>query len=378
MKRITRMLAWLALTVQAATVFAANDGGSVSYPAVTPGAALSFPRDHGAHPQFRTEWWYATGHLQTSSGRALGFQVTFFRSRTGIGERSTSRFAPSQLVFAHAALADPKHGKLRHDERIARAGSRAHARTETLDVKLDRWTMKMEGQEIRAKIDAKDFALDLTMVPTQPPLLQGNAGYSRKGPQPQQASYYVSLVQIQVNGTVRVLDGSGRGAERVTGVAWFDHEWSSELLAADAAGWDWLGANFDDGGALMAFRMRSKDGGVLWSAGTRVLADGRVLKYEPHQITFTPRRSWRSPRTGTVWPVEVQISAGDERFLVVPWMDDQELDSTRSTGILYWEGAVDVLRDASAAAAASADQKPQPRIGRGYLELTGYAKPIRF
>ena len=328
---------------------------------VLPGTVLSFPRDHGSHPAFRTEWWYATGHLKTASGKALGFQLTFFRNRTGIGEASGSKFSPAQILFAHAAIADPALGRLRHDERSARAGFGVSATTEALDIALEGWTLRMQNNQLRALIPAKDFTLDLTLTASRAPLLQGNAGLSRKGPEPKQASHYVSLTQLAVSGNT-VVDGK---REEVSGIAWFDHEWSSEYLAPDAAGWDWLGANFDDGGALMAFRMRSKNGGVLWAGGTRVLADGTSRAMAPDEVSFTPLRTWRSPRTGANWPVAMALGVGKEKFELIPWMDDQELDSARSTGTIYWEGAVDVMQDAK-------------RLGRGYLELTGYAKALRF
>ena len=328
---------------------------------VLPSTALTFPRDHGAHPAFRTEWWYATGHLQTASGKALGFQLTFFRNRTGIGEASSSKFSPSQILFAHAAIADPALGRLRHDERTARAGFGVSAATEVLDIALEGWTLRMEQQQLRAYIPAKDFTLDLTLSASRAPLLQGDNGFSRKGPQPKQASHYVSFTQLAVAGSA-VIEGK---RETVSGIAWFDHEWSSEYLAANAAGWDWLGANFDDGGALMAFRMRSKNGGVLWAGGTRVLADGSSRALAANEVSFTPSRTWRSPRTGANWPVAMSVGVGKETFELKPWMDDQELDSARSTGTIYWEGAVDVMQGAK-------------RMGRGYLELTGYAKALRF
>ena len=334
---------------------------AVKYAGVLPGVALTFPRDHGAHPAFRTEWWYATGHLKTASGKALGFQLTFFRNRTGIGESSASKFSPSQILFAHAAIADPALGRLRHDERTARAGFGVRASSDALNVALEGWTLRMDGAQMRATIPARDFTLDLTMTSSRPPLLQGDGGYSRKGPLPNQASHYVSLTQLAVAGST-VIDGK---REAVTGIAWFDHEWSSEYLSADAAGWDWLGANFDDGGALMAFRMRSKNGGVVWAGGTRVLADGTSRALGKDEVSFTPLRTWRSPRTGANWPVAMAVGAGAETFELKPWMDDQELDSARSTGTIYWEGAVDVMKDSK-------------RIGRGYLELTGYAKVLRF
>ncbi|HEX9391736.1 MAG TPA: lipocalin-like domain-containing protein, partial [Usitatibacteraceae bacterium] len=337
----------------------------MEYAVVTPGMPLVFPRDHGAHPAFRTEWWYATGHLQTASGKALGFQLTFFRSRSGIGEanqtRNGSRFAPAQILFAHAAIAYPALGRLRHDERVARAGFGVGTQTEKLDVALEGWTLRMDQQTMQAHIPARDFTLDLRLSASRPPLLQGDQGYSRKGPQPGQASYYVSLPQLAVNGSV-VIDGK---REDVSGTAWFDHEWSSEYLAAEATGWDWLGANLDDGGALMAFRMRGQDGSAIWAGGTRMQANGRSQALGPDEIAFTPLRTWRSPRTGASWPVAMTVRAGKESFELQPWMDDQELDSSRSTGITYWEGAVDVLQN-------------KVRRGRGYLELTGYAQALRF
>ena len=151
----------------------------------------------------------------------------------------------------------------------------------------------------------------------------------------------------------------------VTGVAWLDHEWSSEYMAADASGWDWTGVNFADGGALMAFRMRDRAGGVLWAGGTRRAADGRVRVFTPEEIRFAPRRTWRSPRTSADYPVAMTVRAGDVDYALDPLIDDQELDSRASTGTVYWEGAV---------RATGSDGSS----GRGYLELTGYGSPLRW
>ncbi len=333
----------------------------IRYAEVVPNQKLIFPQDHGAHPDFRTEWWYITGHVETSSGTPLGFQVTFFRSRTGVGEDSKSKFAPQQILFAHAAIADPRHDKLRHDEKIARAGFGNHAKVGMMDIALNKWTMQMRENIISARISSKDFSLDLALTPTQTPIAQGENGYSQKSSNPQHASYYASLAQVKVSGKI-IVDGK---EETVTGKAWFDHEWSSQYLAAEAAGWDWLGANLDDGGAVMAFRMRGVGGQTIWAGGTRVTADGRATKMSPQQITFTPIETWRSPRTGATYPVAMRVDVASESFELKPWMNDQELDSSRSTGITYWEGATDLIQN-------------KKRVGRGYLELTGYAKKIRF
>ena len=293
----------------------AAGGGDARYPAVQPGAALVFPRDHGAHPSYRTEWWYITGWVHDSRGRDFGVQVTFFRNRPLLQEDNPSEFAPRQLLFAHAAIADPRHGQLWHDQRGAREGfGLAYARQDSTDVRIDDWSLRLDGHHYVAQIDARDLALDLVFEVREPPLLQGHAGFSRKGPRPGQASYYYSLPQLSVSGTLR----AGSETLAVTGRAWLDHEWSSEYLPAEAAGWDWLGVNLDDGGAMMAFRMRDKRGGVLWAAATLRAADGSVRTFAPAQVAFTPLRRWRSPRSAAEYPVAMRVRAGDVELELVP------------------------------------------------------------
>ena len=329
---------------------------------VVSGQTLNFPRDFGAHPDFRTEWWYATGWLQTPDGKSIGFQVTFFRSATEHDTANPSRFAPKQLIVAHAALSDPAMGKLMHDQKIARAGfGLAHASEATTDVKLRQWTMRRENDgRYQIALPARDFTLSLTLTPTQPVLLQGEQGYSRKGPVAGQASYYYSEPQLKVSGQVT------RNGKPVTvqGSAWLDHEWSSTLLDPRAVGWDWVGANLDDGSALMAFRIRSADGKALWQHATLRDANGKLRAVSPDAIRFTPLREWRSPRTGARYPVSMQIDMSDTRWRLTPLQDDQELDSRQSTGAVYWEGAVTIERNGKPA-------------GRGYFEMTGYLKALK-
>jgi predicted secreted hydrolase len=333
---------------------------AVDYAQVVP-HALSFPRDHGSHPSFRTEWWYITGWAEDARGVARGVQVTFFRTRPGVAEASKSALAPTQVLFAHAALADPSLQRLRHDQRAARAVlGLARAAEETTDVVLDDWSLRLTGDTYRTRIPARDFTLDLAFVATGAPLLQGEAGVSRKGPQPAQASHYYSRPQLALQGTIT----AGRVATTVSGRAWLDHEWSSEYLAPGARGWDWIGVNLDDGGALMAFRIRGDDDRIVWAGGTLRGADGRVSTFAPDDIRFAPQRTWTSPRTGLVFPVAMRVSAGDLVIDLEPLFDDQELDARASVGTVYWEGAV------QAAAGGR-------RIGRGYLELTGYGAPLR-
>lgn len=335
--------------------------GEIAFPPVTP-RALEFPRDHGEHPEFRTEWWYVTGQVEAQDGHALGFQVTFFRSRTGIGEQSASRFAPTQLYFAHAAIADPAHGRLRHDQRSARImPGIAGASARDADVVLEGWSLRRRQDRFRAVVPAGDFRLDLALTPTRAPLLHGEDGISRKGPQPRQASYYYSLPQMRVTGSI-VIGGEARA---VRGRAWLDHEWSSEALMPGAQGWDWIGVNLDDGGAIMAFRIRDGSGRALWAAATVQDADGAARQYAPEEVAFEPLATWTSPRTRARYPVAANLRIGETTWRIDAMMPDQELDSRASTGAIYWEGAVRVTRAGT-------------RVGEGYLELTGYADRLRY
>ncbi len=351
------------------------------HPSVDPGRALRFPRDFGAHPDFRTEWWYVTGWLsreRLSTSATLdrpgaqelerGFQVTFFRVRTAHPAANPSRFAPTELVFAHAALMDPANKGPLHAQRAARRGSPGvECSDRDTDVRIGDWRL-VRGADDRyhAVVREATFGLDLRLAPpgspgepAASPWLQGDAGFSRKGPQPHQASRYYSRPQLQVTGTA-----DGRPTR---GVAWFDHEWSTTVLDPAAAGWDWTGINFHDGSALVAFRIRPREGGEaaapLWRYCALRDADGRSRIIE--DVRFEPLRHWQSPRSGARYPVALRIDLPGRSLRLQPLMDDQELDGRGSTGTIYWEGAVRV---------SEADGRES---GLGYLELTGYRDPFR-
>lgn len=347
MRRLGTMLAMLALLGAAPPRFAE----------VKPGVALVFPRDHGAHPEYRTEWWYVTGWLDGPGNTHRGFQVTFFRTATGLAAAGRSAFAPRQILFAHAALSDPAIGHLLHGERIAREGLglAAASRTDT-DVAIDDWHIRRlpDGRFV-THVAGDGFALDLVFRATQAVLAEGDYGYSRKGPDPRSASRYYSLPHLAVSGTVT----RGGQTAPVTGTAWLDREWSSSYLPAGAVGWDWTGLNFADGGALMAFRIRNGDGQTVWAGGTWRQADGGLTVLGPHDILFAARHLWRSPRTGALYPVDpllrIRLPGGVRALPVTPLFPDQELDGRGGGSPVYWEGAITVPG------------------GRGYLELTGYA-----
>ncbi len=369
---------WLqALATLAATPWASGSHAAAS---VQRGRVLSFPADHGAHLAARTEWWYATGWLGTEAAPTHGFQITFFRSRTFLADDNTSRFAARQLLFAHAAVTDIGTGRHAHDQRLQRWNGQPGAATGAASTKqgavqLGGWTMEDDGRGWRVRthmrptparadslpLPGSPLALDLYLARTQPLLLQGEAGWSRKGPEPQQASHYYSEVQLQAGGTVHVGDTAATGRGR----AWMDHEWSDQILAAEAVGWDWIGINLFDGSALTAFVLRRADGSALWAGGSLRAPGGAVRAFAPDELRFSAGRRWRSPATAASYPVQWQLSSPAGRYTVNALVDAQELDSRGSSGTMYWEGLSELL-----------DGQGR-RVGLGYLEMTGYAQRLR-
>jgi predicted secreted hydrolase len=325
-----------------------------AYPGVVPGAELRFPRDHGAHPDHRIEWWYVTGWLE-SAPQPLGFQVTFFRVRPGVAEAIDSPLAARQLIFAHAAVSDASRGKLLKAESAARVGIGAALSVADLEVRLNSWHMRrLADERIRMRVDAEQFSFDLFATPTQPLMLQGRNGFSQKGPDPRLASYYLSWPHLRVGGTLK-LDGQLRD---VAGHAWLDHEWSSEVLGDAGVGWDWIGINLADGGALMAFRIRDAKGAPVYAHAAHRDAQGTIKHYDSSQVQWIPKRIWKSAASGASYPVELEIRFAQHNVSFTPLMDNQELITQRTTQVTYWEGLVQMRGTLS---------------GRGYLELTGYA-----
>lgn len=353
--------------------------GTLAWPQKVPAAKrqpLQFPRDLGSHPDHAIEWWYITGRLLAAE-REFGFQLTFFRSRVPETQAMRSAFAAKQLIFAHAALTDVAGQRLLHDQRIARSSGVAQvdlasASTLDTDVQIGDWQLQRRPDGYRARAQGEQFGFDLALQETQPLLLQGDQGWSRKGPQAQQASWYYSLPQLQVSGELR---HAGQTL-RVQGRAWLDHEWSQSLLAPPAVGWDWIGMNLLDGSALTAFRLRTATGATVWAGGSwRPPGQAQARIFAPEELEFVPQRSWKSPASGATYPVQWQLhirsgAAGRDAAMHADYrieavLDNQELDSRASTGAIYWEG-LSHLRD---------DQGRL--VGHGYLEMTGYASPLR-
>jgi predicted secreted hydrolase len=275
-----------------------------------------------------------------------------------------SAFAAHQLVIGHAAIADPARGALLLDERIARAGfGLAETASNDTDVRLSGWSLRRDPatDTYHAQIAARDFTLNFKAVADAPPWLQGEQGLSRKGPDPLEASYYYSRPQLKVQAQL-ARDGV---VQELGGIAWLDHEWSSAALAPDAVGWDWIGMNLDDGSALAAFQIRSRQAGQLPVQTYAAIreASGRVQLVAASEVRFTPLRYWNSSRHRSAWPVAQRITIGTREFETRPLMDDQELDSSLTTGAVYWEGASQLV------------EAGRP-VGRGYLEMTGYVAPL--
>lgn len=343
------------------------NSASVIYPPVRP-RVLVFPRDYGAHPEFRTEWWYLTGWLG-SGKNAIGFQITFFRSRTQHSSDNPSRFAPTQLLFAHSALAIPAESKLRHADVAGRVGT-AGTTFDTADTKLrlSNWTMeRTENDRYQFYIPADTFKIRLVATPSQAPVLRGNRGFSAKGPSPELASYYYSRPQLNVTAQIEIEDKSSKTKQgsliQHSGIGWLDHEWSSSLLMPGAVGWDWIGINLLNGGSIMAFRIRDQAGKTLFSEWDRRDQKGQILERHSNAV-WEAIGQWNSPRSLANYPKGFLIRVGNQELRLKTLIEDQEVDARASTGGFYYEGAVEMIQN-------------QIVIGQGYLELTGYSQAVK-
>lgn len=357
---------------------------SSSFRTVEPGLVLRFPADHAAHPAYRTEWWYYTGHLWAASdstdspGAApgpvepadFGFQLTFFRS--GVARSDPPRpsaWALRDIYFAHLALGDFGAGRFHAAERMMRdALGLAGADTAAYHVWIDDWSVELaaDGSHRLRAAERDEHAVDLTLVPTKPPALHGTAGYSRKGEAPGQASYYYSLPRLSATGSVRI----GERTVRVRGEAWMDHEFTTGGLAADLVGWDWFGLQLDDGTELMLYLLRRADGTpALASSGSFIDRSGRVTPLARDAFSVVVAGDWRSPASGAVYPARwrVAVPGAALDLTLEPRLVDQELVTRESTGVTYWEGAV----------SARGTRGSAPLSGRGFVELTGYAGAFR-
>lgn len=349
----------------------ALDDTSGSFDLAAPGYHYQFPQDHGAHERFRTEWWYYTGHLTSSTGRRFGFQLTFFRRGVPPEEVRTlpSQWSIQQLYLAHIALTDLENGRFLYADKLSRAGlGKAGAETGRLHVWIDRWSLSLDDAPTprhRLLATTEIFGLDLALTTRKPVVLHGQNGISRKGAAPGQASHYYSLTRLAAEGHIRL----GAEAFAVTGLSWMDHEFGSADLADDVVGWDWFSLQLSDSTELMWYSLRHADGtSDPVSGGTFVQADGRTQPLRLQDLTIEPRSHWTSTRSGGRYPQRWRLKAPSLGLdlEVASLLADQELDTARSTQVTYWEGAV----------AASGQARGKAVTGNGYVEMTGYAERV--
>jgi predicted secreted hydrolase len=367
--RIGAIGVWLSAGVSLAV--AASTAPPPFQPA-TAGYQYTFPKDHGSHPTYRTEWWYYTGHLHAQDGRSFGFELTFFRRGIPPEDVTTlpSKWSVKDLYLAHFAVTD-LHGKRFHyAEKLSREGlGKAGADESRLRVWIDDWRAEaatdQKGVHTLVATDATQ-TLELTLEPAKPLVTHGAAGISRKGKDLGQASHYYSFTRLVTSGKLTI-DGESFD---VTGLSWMDHEFGSGDLGADQVGWDWFSIQLEDNSELMLYRMRLKDGSSdLASSGTVVSPDGRSHHLDVTDFQIESAGTWTSTESKATYPEKWQLKFPSLGVVldVVPLLADQELRTSRSSRVSYWEGAV----------AVTGTKQSKPIKGQGYVELTGYAERLK-
>jgi predicted secreted hydrolase len=324
---------------------------------------FDFPADHGPHPDYQTEWWYYTGNLEAEDGRRFGYQLTFFRRALVPPSQQQDRpsnWATDQVYMAHFAFTYVAGGRYHVFERFARgAAGLAGAKATPYRVWLEDWgAEQIEPNVVRLRAAQDDLTMDLLLVDSKGPILQGDGGYSQKGPDPGNASYYYSQTRLDSSGTVQI----GDIPYQVGGWSWMDHEFSTSALAPDQVGWDWFALQLDDGSELMVFQIRKADGSAdPFSSGTWVAPDGSTLHLSRDDFEIAVGDTWRSPHSGATYPSQwtVAVPVADLTLNIEPYLADQELNVSYT----YWEGAVRI----------SGERAGNPVGGVGYVEMTGYA-----
>lgn len=333
-----------------------------------PGRPLVFPRDHASHPQYATEWWYYTGHLEDKSANRYGYQLTFFRvGVTPPSVHRASKWAVRNIYFAHLAVTDETHKTYHFQQRISRGVlGEAESETSTYRLHISDWSAHLDGKTHILKAVKNGMGVDLRATPTKPPALNGDHGLSQKAQGVGHASYYYSLTRMATSGTLYL----GGKPHHVTGESWFDHEFGSNVLAPDQIGWDWFSLQLDNDTEAMVYQMRLKSGGVdPFSSGTFVDSQGMTSHLAPDDYTIEVLDHWRSSASGALYPSRWRVSSRrlGWNFVITPTVSNQEIRAQGAAGVTYWEGSVVISGTVNGA----------PVSGRGYVELTGYANPFQ-
>jgi predicted secreted hydrolase len=330
----------------------------------------SFPRDHGAHPPFKSEWWYFTGNVHNAQGRRFGYQLTLFRQGVQFKPLQTSsQWSVRDFYFGHFTISDVAAGQFHVEERVSRGAlGEAGAVPGRMDVKLGSWTIQQQGDREDYKLSAHSGDLDLNLeeTPAKPLVLEGVSGLSQKDMASGQASYYYSYPRLTTAGKLRV----GTATYDVSGESWFDHEFSTSSLGTDEQGWDWFCIQLDNHEEIMLYVLRMKSGAVSAnSEGTWVHVNGIAERIPPGTFTVEKTATWHSSASGATYPARwhIVVPTHQADLTVTPALADQELRLTKMGTLDYWEGACDTHGTIAGKAAS----------GVGYTELTGYAAPLR-
>jgi predicted secreted hydrolase len=342
---------------------------AAQYKTALPGYHYQFPRDHFNHPEYQTEWWYYTGNVKTSDGRRFGFELTFFRQGVARDPARNGVWDVRDVYFAHLALSDLDRGKFYHSERSNRSGP-GIAGVSASDGRIwnGNWEIRRQGDDQMLQAVDDRFSLHLVMHSEKPPVIHGENGVSQKGENAGEASHYISLTRLVTSGSID-LDGAKLD---VTGTAWMDHEFFTDQLEPDQAGWDWLSLQLDDHTEVMIFRLRRKNGSIdSHSAGAYVDASGKTMNLKSKDFVLQPEGdTWTSPDTHATYPIrwKIQIPRLQIELEATTPLASQELVSEANFAPTYWEGAI----------ALNGTRGGKPLTGVGYLEMTGYDRPVQF
>jgi len=365
------VVVWDPLLFAAPIATPTQDPSKEGWAQATPGYTYRFPRDHGSHNEYGLEWWYCTGHLSSHSDRRFGYELTFFRKgvHQAKAQAHASRWGIQHLYFAHLALTDVHAQTFRFAEKLSRAGlGKAGAHRDRMEVWIDDWSLKpltLDHQVLSLHASEETFGLALTLTVKKPPVIHGENGISRKGNKEGQASHYYSLTRLSTKGQLVVESQSFE----VSGLSWMDHEFGSGAMGDNQVGWDWFSLQFDSGAELMVYLLRRSDGSSdPASSGTWISPDGKSEYLHLGDISIQTQNYWVSPHTNARYPAEwtLAVPSVQLRVHVKPLFLDQELRTSKSTQVTYWEGAVEAI----------GHHGGDPIQGQGYVELTGYAQPL--
>lgn len=334
-----------------------------------PGRTFSFPQDHFSHPEFRTEWWYYSGHLHNQEKNSYGYQLTFFRTGLKRETQTKSKWSIQNLYFAHLALTEESKKNFQYREKIHRGSlGEAGASDKAFRVWIEDWSLEGKGfamQDHFVKAGDKDFGIELTLIPRRNPVIHGQNGISQKAEGEGYASHYYSITRLKTEGKIFLK----KKEIPVQGRSWMDHEFGSTQLREYQVGWDWFSIQLENGVDLMIYQIRHRDGKTdPYSSGTIILEDGTHHHLPLKEFEVQSLNRWRSQKSGATYPSQWRMAVPSHRIelMLTPTVKNQELITQESTRVTYWEGSVRV----------EGKYQGQPVRGMGYVELTGYAKPF--